>query len=272
MVKLISLDLDGTLLDPQGQTTPASKAAIALARAAEIRVVLNTGRPIPEACFFARQAGCDDLVSALGGAALADSSTGQVLQRQDLPQNTGRRVLELCLGRRIELMIFAGEEIVLDPFSKESLLRTYPYPVFHNNAVVVEDPLAYLEEHRLPLTKVHGDWNQPAYPLEELRALEGLELTSSNDHDFEVVPAGVDKGVALAQLAQRYGVPLDQCAAVGDSDNDLAMLQAAGVPIAMGNASQAVKDLALRVVADNGQDGVAAAILNCLDPKLSPSL
>ena len=169
-------------------------------------------------------------------------------------------------------MIFAGEEIVLDPFSKESLLRTYPYPVFHDNAVVVEDPLAYLEEHRLPLTKVHGDWNQPAYPLEELRALEGLELTSSNDHDFEVVPAGVDKGVALAQLAQRYGVPLDQCAAVGDSDNDLAMLQAAGVPIAMGNASQSVKDLALRVVADNGQDGVAAAILNCLDPKLSPSL
>ena len=50
MVKLISLDLDGTLLDPQGQIAPASKAAIALARAAGLRVVLNTGRPIPEAC------------------------------------------------------------------------------------------------------------------------------------------------------------------------------------------------------------------------------
>lgn len=89
MVKLISLDLDGTLLDPQGQITPASKAAIALARAAEIRVVLNTGRPIPEACFFARQAGCDDLVSALGGAALADSSTARSSSARTCPKTRG---------------------------------------------------------------------------------------------------------------------------------------------------------------------------------------
>ena len=76
----------------------------------------------------------------------------------------------------------------------------------------------------------------------------------------------------VALLSMLYGIPLQDCAAVGDSDNDLSMLKAVGTPIAMGNASQTVKDLALRVVADNGQDGVAAAILNCLDPKLSPSL
>ena len=82
MVKLISLDLDGTLLDPQGQITPASKAAIALARAAESRVVLNTGRPIPEACFSARLAGLDVLVLLWEGrrwrtAPLARSSSAR---------------------------------------------------------------------------------------------------------------------------------------------------------------------------------------------------
>lgn len=55
-------------------------------------------------------------------------------------EESGRRALELCLGREIELMIFAGEEIVVDPFSKESLSRTYPFPIFHSAAVVAEDP------------------------------------------------------------------------------------------------------------------------------------
>ena len=74
MIRLIALDLDGTLLDPAGRITQASKDAIARARAAGVRVVLNTGRPIQEAVWFAGEAGCDALLSCLGGAAVVDSS------------------------------------------------------------------------------------------------------------------------------------------------------------------------------------------------------
>ena len=84
--------------------------------------------------------------------------------------------------------------------------------------MVAEDPRAYLEERGLPLTKVHGDWNQARYPLEELGALPGVQLTASNDHDFELVPDRVDKGRAMALIALLYGVPLGETAAVGDSD------------------------------------------------------
>lgn len=264
MIKLISLDLDGTLLDPSGQITAASRAAIARARAAGVRVVLNTGRPIPEVLWFARAAGCDSLSGCLGGAALVDLDSGRVLERRDIPAPAGRRVLELCLNREIELMIFAGNEILVDPFSQKSLLRTYPYPAFHNSAVVTGDPIAYMEARGLPLTKLHGDWNRENYPLKELAGLEGVALTSSNDHDFEVTAAWVDKGLSLARLAERYGVSLSECAAVGDSDNDLAMLRAAGLPIAMGNASQRVKDIAARVAPSCGEGGAAWAILSCL--------
>ena len=121
MIRLIALDLDGTLLDPAGRITQASKDAIARARAAGVRVVLNTGRPIQEAVWFAGEAGCDALLSCLGGAAVVDGVRGETLRRWDMPEESGRRALELCLGREIELMIFAGEEIVVDPFSKESL-------------------------------------------------------------------------------------------------------------------------------------------------------
>lgn len=264
MIKLIALDLDGTLLDPAGVITQGAKDAIAAARAAGVRVVLNTGRPIPEAIHFAHQAGCDGYLSCLGGAALVDSDSGKVLRRHDIPEPSGPQALALCLNRQIELMIFAGNEILLDPFSRNSLRRTYPFPVFHENAVDTADPLAYMAEHGLPLTKIHGDWNPGNYPLAELAALPGVALTAASDHDFELVPAGVDKGKALAELAALYGLTLAECAAVGDSDNDMAMLRAAGMPIAMGNAADQVKAAARLVVDTNARDGVAQAIRACL--------
>lgn len=264
MVKLIALDLDGTLLDPEGRIASESIQAIAAARQAGVRVVLATGRSAQEAADFAKRAGCDHLAVCLGGAGVVDTATGVFLRRWDLPEETGRRALELCLHKEIELMIFAGEEIVLDPFSRQSLEGGYPYPAFHRAAAAADDPLAYLKERGLPLTKIHGDLNPGRYPLRELAALPGTSLTSSNDHDFELVAAGVDKGRALALLALMYGVPLENCAAVGDSQNDLAMLRAVGLPIAMGNAVQAVKDAARHTAPDNAHQGAARAIAWCL--------
>lgn len=264
MIKLIALDLDGTLLNPQGDITQGAKDAISAARKAGIKVVLNTGRPIPEAIHFAQEAGCDELLSCLGGAALVDAKKKEVICRRDIAQPYGSKVLELCLNREIELMLFMGNEIVLDPFSKQSLLRTYPYPVFHNHCVVVDNPLKYMKENGLPLTKIHGDWNPKNYPLKELGALPGVTLTRASDHDFEVVANGVDKGKMLARLALLYGIGLQDCAAVGDSDNDLGMLQVVGMPIAMGNASEHVKQAACRISDTNEQEGVAKAILECM--------
>ena len=175
-IDLIALDLDGTFLDPAGEISPASLEAVRTARAAGVKVVLSTGRSGAEAAHFSKLAGCDNLAVCLGGAALCDARTGSHLRRWDLPEETGRRALELCLGRDIELMIFAGEEILLDPFSRRSLQRTYPFSVFHRRAVDVPDPLAHLAERGLPLTKLHGDQKPGGYPLEELAALPAHRL------------------------------------------------------------------------------------------------
>ena len=153
--------------------------------------------------------------------------------------------------------------MVLDPFSKESLLRTYPYPEFHRQALVAEDPLSYMAQRGMPVTKIHGDWGP--CPRAELETLEKVEITTSNDHDFELVPTGVSKGSTLALIALMYGIPLEQCAAVGDSENDLPMLKAAGLSFAMGNAPEQVRQAAHRVVPDNAQRGVVRAILSCLE-------
>ena len=115
----------------------------------------------------------------------------------------------------------------------------------------------------MPVTKLHGDLGP--CPRAELEELEGLELTTSTPTDFEVIPRGVNKGSTLALIALMYGVPLEGCAAVGDSENDLPMLKAAGLAIAMGNAPEQVKAAARRVVDTNAQGGVVQAILRCLE-------
>ena len=163
------------------------------------------------------------------------------------------------------LLIFAGEHTLVDPAYKRELERTYPFPAFHAHAVVTGDPLGYMEEHDLPLTKIHGELDPSQYPLDRLAAIEGVFLTASSAHDFELVAAGADKAQALAVIAGRYGVPLDQCAAVGDSANDLEVLRAVGTSIAMGNAPQNVKAAAARVAPSNREEGAAWAVLSCLE-------
>lgn len=264
MVKLISLDLDGTLLDPKGQITAASREAIAKARAAGIRVVINTGRDCHEAAWFAREAGCDTLNASAGGALVSDGE--QTVRRWDVPEPSARRALELVLGwEDVGLLIFAGEQSLVRTSDKVFMEENYPFPTFHKYAVVTDDPLGYMAEHRLPLTKIHGELDPSRYPVEELRAIENVFVTTSSTHDFELVPAGVNKGRALALIATLYGIPMDQCAAVGDSANDLEILQAVGTPIVMGNAPQNVKAIAARIAPSNFEEGAAWAILSCLE-------
>lgn len=263
MIKLISLDLDGTLLDPKGRVTDASKAAIAKARAAGLRVVINTGRDCHEAAWFAREAGCDTLNASTGGGMVSDGE--QVLRQWDVPEPSGRRAVELCLGWGFDLMIFAGERTLVSSAYKKYLDRYYPFPAFHAHAVVTNDPLGYMAEHNLPLTKIHGELDPTQYPLDQLAALPGVALTTSSSHDVELVAAGTDKGKALALIAQQYGIPLEECAAVGDSANDLEALRAVGLPIVMDNAPENVKAAAARTAPSNAKEGVAWAILSCLE-------
>lgn len=264
MIKLISLDLDGTLLTPDGNITTASRAAIARAKAAGLRVVINTGRPFQEAVFFARETGCDLLVSGAGGGLVADGGTGQILRQWDVPEPSARRAIELCLSWDAGLIIYAGREILVTSAYKKEMEVWYPFPAFHEAATVTEDFLGYMTAHRLPLTKIHGEMGPVRPPVEQLAALPQVTMTTSTDHDFELTAGGADKGHALMEIAERYGVPLEQCAAVGDSENDLSAFEVAGMPIAMGNAPWNVRAAARRIAPSNTEEGAAWAVLSCL--------
>ena len=93
-----------------------------------------------------------------------------------------------------------------------------------------------------------------------LKALPGIDVTRSGPNNIEILPHGVDKAVGIRDMAGKYGIPAENVMAVGDEENDIPMLDAAGWPVAMGNAAEEVKRHARFVTLTNDEAGVAAAI------------
>ena len=183
---------------------------------------------------------------------MADAASGRVLRRWDVPEDSGRRVLELCLGRNIELMIFAGEEIVLDPFSKASLMKTFPFPVFHDRRWWPTTPWLPGGAPPAPDQAPRGPGPRSLSPGRAGRPAGGPahrrqrpRLRAGGRRGGQGPGPGHDRP-ALRR-------PLDRCAAVGDSDNDLAVLRAVGTPHRHGqHAAPQVKAACRLTVPSNG--------------------
>ena len=262
MIRMIALDVDGTLLTSRGELTKETARAIRAAREKGVKVVLSTGRSVQEAVWLTRLAGCDGRAVCLGGAAVADMADGRHIRRWDIPDGPAASVLDLLRGRPLACMVFAGEVNLLDTYSARFYRETYLFPAYLDTVVETEDIFRWLKAHGQPLTKIHAEGAPELFPplLEALGKLPGLTLTRSGRDNFEVLAAGADKGRALRLLWEEWGISPEETAAIGDSDNDLAMLRAVGCPVAMGSAPDGVKAVCAMVTDSSDENGAAKAI------------
>ncbi len=260
--RLLALDLDGTLLNSQKQITPETRKALAWAAARGVHVVLSTGRIVGEAAEFAREICCDDRMVTAGGAAIATASDERILESWAMPCEIGAQAVAAVQDLPVRVMIYVGDKIFINPFSDRDFIQNYRVEGFHANKVVLDDIAGTIRARGLDVTKVYaiGAREDLDRALKTIRTLPGITITSSGSDNFEVMPAGVDKGTALARLGEMLGIAPGEMVAIGDSDNDAAMLRAVGMPVAMGNADPALKQLARYVTADCDHDGVAQAV------------
>lgn len=260
--RLLALDLDGTLLNSQKEITQKTKDAIARAKQNGVRVVLSTGRIVGEAAEFAREIACEDLMVTAGGAAISSASTEHNLLSWAMPCEIGAKVVEVVQQLPVRVMIYIGDKIYINSFSDRDFVESYRVEGFHANKVVMEDIAACIREQSLQVTKVYalGERDVLDRALQQIRTLPGITITSSGADNFEIMPCGVDKGTALVQLGQMFGISPKEMIGVGDSDNDSAMLRVVGMPVAMGNADESVKNLAKYITADCDHDGVVQVI------------
>lgn len=258
-VELVAIDLDGTLLRNDGTVSAASLEAVRAAVQRGVRVVLCTARPPRATRSIHRELGLDTLSIHHNGAVIADLRSGAVLHHATMPGKTARQIVDLA--RATAKGVHVGVE-VLDRFITDKLDRQ----LLADRVVAAQTDLQtpFTEALQGPITKVvllgePGDLGGIQMELSQRKTL-GVTTAYSHMKLLQVVDASVDKGIALAQVCQRYHVPRERVMAIGDAPNDLGMLRFAGLPLTPANAWHEVRKLAHFVVPSNEDDGVAVAL------------
>ncbi len=262
--RLIAFDLDGTLLPYGSPPRPRVLEALRRAQTAGITVTIATGRAPITARPYAHQLGITAAIICFQGGRVVDPITGETLYARTYPLALARAVLAYAQALERELedgwapLVYQGDEMYLTRlWLSEEEYREFFAPSWHQIASFDELPEA-------PVDKIIfvGDPSKldALRPRLEKRFHGLVEIVRSWDVFLEVTALGVTKGNALAWLAQHLGIPQERVVAVGDADNDISMLQWAGLAVAMGHAPPEVKAVADIIAPPVDEDGAAWVI------------
>lgn len=261
---LIAVDIDGTMLSSAGRVLPGTRAEFARAQAAGATIALTSGRPIAGLRRLVQRVRLDTtgfVFVGSNGSRSADAGTGAVLTSHLLPLAVVHRIVTLCTQHGVIAMLCDGDDLVVDR-PDSSQVR---FEADGNDLRLRAVPdLASLTDAEVSVNKVLMTAPvEVLRPFAEVFAAEfdgEVEYAFSAPFYFEATPKGVDKGSALTEIAAARGLCVADSVAFGDNFNDLPLLAAAGLGVAMANATAAVREAADRVTASNDDEGIAAVL------------
>lgn len=269
-IRLIAIDIDGTLLDSRWELPAANRDAVAAAAGREIEVALVTGRRFDFALPIAQQIPCA-LTMIVNNGALVKSQDGATHLRHLLPRDVARQVLEATPRFR------PGAAVVFDRPRENQVVMEYMdwddagrRSYFERNrdflaqvspleTCLTEDPIQVMFSGPVETVREAAAALQSLYMADRF-ALAITEYESRNFALVDVVAPGISKGATLAEWARRQGYTRAEIMAIGDNLNDREMLEFAGVPVVMGNSVPELKSNGWHVTLSNDENGVAAAI------------
>lgn len=269
-VRLIALDIDGTLLDSRWQLSEANRAAVVEATRRGIEVTLVTGRRYDFAMPVAHQLDCP-LTMIVNNGALIRTADGETHLRHLLSLDTARSVLEATKPwREGAAVIFdrpRENQLMLESLREDDTIR-FAYYKRNLEHIGIASPLENsLSEDpiQVMLTGTLAEMRAAESVLRnaDFSSAYALSFTLYDSKNFamiDVLPAGCTKGRSLAEWAARQGLQRDEILAVGDNHNDLEMLHFAGIPVVMGNGVPELKTFGWHETLSNDESGVAAAI------------
>lgn len=278
-IQLIALDLDGTLFNKDGIISSTNKEQLNRAAAQGIDIVISTGRPFNGLPFEQIKDTTITYALTTNGASVYKIEGKECLYENGMDMDIIMPILDWILAREIHIDIYMDGVGFTPIRCRENLgrldvpesLRTYMLAT----RTPVEDLAGYVSDCGKKVQKINlnfypqpdGTFLYRDETLQFLKANAKIEVVCGGFNNFEISKAGVTKREGLEFLAHYLGTDLAHTMAMGDSENDLSMINAAGIGVAMGNASDDVKAVADYITTTNNEDGVADAI-----KKFIPSL
>ena len=266
-IKLIALDLDGTLLDSRKRLSPQNKQALEACIARGVYIVPCTGRVamgIPE------EIRCIPGIRyaiTVNGATIEDMETGQILESHLLDKEAALEIMELAREYPVMYDVYAAGQGIsenrflndLEPYG----LTEEMIAMIRRTRKAVPDIREYVRQWPGQVDKVNLFFHDPETRSRLRKLLEAREdilVSSSLPTNLEINGAGAAKGNALLALAEHLGLKREETMACGDGDNDISMIKMAGLGVAMENAVPDILEAADWITGSNDESGVAKAI------------
>lgn len=262
-IKLVAIDIDGTLITDHHTIHPQVKEAIHQARMQGIHIVLCTGRPLPGVTTKLAELEINrenEYVITYNGSLVQNVHTGEIIANYGLSLED-YNLLELTARQLgVHFHVINHEKI----FTPNRNISKYTV----NEAFIVDMPLEYRtpEEMTADMNIIkmmmidHPEILDEAIKKMPNEILEKYNTVKSSPFYYEMLNKNASKGNALKKLAEHLGFTADETMAIGDNENDISMLEFAGIGVAVANAVEKTKAVADVIVSSNNDGGVAEAI------------
>ncbi|MEW5961711.1 MAG: Cof-type HAD-IIB family hydrolase [Chloroflexota bacterium] len=257
-IKLLASDLDGTLVSDLRHIPPRTQAAIQAAVKRGVQVTLATGREWGVTQEFMQMLGLNTPVICYQGALIYDPQTAKTIARQGLSLPLTRQLIDLARDHQLSLHLFLNGSVYTEfPTALSRSILGY----IGSNIIEVDDLHQVIAAAPIKAMIVHAPTEVEAL-VGRLQDMLGKNSSvfRSLDPLIEVTSPQVSKGRALTTLAEYYGIPQSEVMAIGDQDNDIDMIEWAGLGVAMGNGSPGAKAAADVVAPPLSEEGAAWAI------------
>jgi Cof subfamily protein (haloacid dehalogenase superfamily) len=259
-IRLVAIDLDGTLLNSRKQVCERAAIALQFLRKRDIRVVIASARPPRSVRAIYQTLELDELQINYNGALIWNEPAQQAVYHRPMRGSLVQEMIELARDQYDEVIVHLE---ILDRWCTDRVDDAY---TTETGRLFQPDAVGELSTFcRQPVTKLLL-LGEPRIILRlEALIFEAFEdrvaIVRQDDHLLQIMDRRVSKAVALEKVAKVYGVSMDQVMAIGDAPNDVGMLQLAGVAIAMDNAQKVVKDVADWIAPSNDDHGVHSALV-----------